>query len=127
MEEGTSSLPKPVKKDIIEVKSSKGHKYKEGLENLNFSIDLNRPASEEDQDEDRVETEDVPERQRSEEFKTVIEDLKQHNRRLEVWNAKLQEKVQKLKEKYKKNVIFQRKLERSMSNYIGPMLCSKPN
>jgi hypothetical protein len=87
--EGTSNLSKPVKKDIIEVKSSKGHKYKRRPRKPKRSIDLNRPGSEEDQDEDMVETEDVPKRQRSEEFKTVIEDLKQHNQRLEVWNAKL--------------------------------------
>jgi hypothetical protein len=37
---------------------------------------------------------------------TIIEDLRQQNQRLEVWNAKLQEKVQNLKEKYKKQHEF---------------------
>jgi hypothetical protein len=65
MEKGTSNLPKPAKKDIIEVKSLKGHKHERRPRKPKCSIDLNRPASEEDQDEDRAETGDVSKKQRS--------------------------------------------------------------
>jgi hypothetical protein len=61
--EETYNLSKPVKKDIIEETSSKEHKYERKSRKPKRSIDLNRPASEEDQDQDRVETEDAPEKQ----------------------------------------------------------------
>jgi hypothetical protein len=87
--EETTSLSKPVKKDIVEEASSKGHKYGTRPKKPKLSIDLNRHASEEDQDEHRAETKDAPGKQRTEEFQIAIKELKQENQTLETWNAKL--------------------------------------
>jgi hypothetical protein len=65
MEKGTSNLPKPGKKEIIDVKSLKGNKHERRPRKTKCSIDLNSPALEEDQDEDRFETRDVLKKQRS--------------------------------------------------------------
>jgi hypothetical protein len=92
--------------------SSKENQYEIKPRKPRRSIDLNIPASEEDQDQDREKKEDVPEKQGLEEYRTIIEDLRQHNQRLEVWNAKLQEKVQKLKEKHKKQHDFTKKIRK---------------
>ena len=43
---------------------------------------------------------------------TIIEYFRQQNQSLEVWNAKLQEKVQKLKEKHKKQCDFTKKIKK---------------
>jgi hypothetical protein len=82
--EETYSLSKPVKEEIIEETSSKENWYERKPKKPRRSIDLNRPASEEDQDQDKAEIEDVPEKQGLEEYRTIIEDLRQHNQRLEV-------------------------------------------
>jgi hypothetical protein len=66
--EETTNLSKPVEKDIVEEASSKGHKYGTRPKKPKISIDLNMPASEEDQGEHRTETKDAPGKQRTEEF-----------------------------------------------------------
>jgi hypothetical protein len=58
--EKTYNLSKVVKEEIIEETSSKEHKYERKCKKPKRSIDLNRPASEENQGEDREETEDGP-------------------------------------------------------------------
>jgi hypothetical protein len=52
-------LSKPVKKDIVEEASSKRHKYETRSRKPKLSIDLKKPALEEDHDEHRAETKDV--------------------------------------------------------------------
>jgi predicted RNase H-like nuclease (RuvC/YqgF family) len=59
-----------------------------------------------------IETEDAPGKQRTEEFQIAIKELKQENQTLEIWNAKLQEKVQKLKEKNKTQHEFSKKVRK---------------
>jgi hypothetical protein len=54
--EETTNLSKLVKKYIVEEASSKGHKYGTSPKKRKLSVDLNKPASEEDQNENKVET-----------------------------------------------------------------------
>jgi hypothetical protein len=54
--EETIILTIPVKKDIVEEASSKGHKYGTRPKKPKLSIDLNKPASEEDHDEHNAKT-----------------------------------------------------------------------
>jgi hypothetical protein len=99
--EETTRLYKSVKMDIVEEASSKVHKYGTRTKKPKLSIDLNKPALEEDQDEHMVETKDAQGKQSTEEFQIVIKYLKQENQTFETWNAKLQEIVQKMKENLK--------------------------
>jgi hypothetical protein len=79
--------------------SSKYHKYEFKVKKPRFSIDLNRPALDEDHIEFRVEMRD--EKDRVKELQTMIMKLKQEKWMIEQWNAKQQEKLQKLKKKKK--------------------------
>jgi hypothetical protein len=80
--------------------SSKGHRYEMRTRKHKLSIDLNQPAPEEGYEECRTETGDES-KQKIKKLQTTIKKLKQERLALELWNAKLQEKVQKLKTKNK--------------------------
>jgi hypothetical protein len=85
--------------EIVGGSSSKGHKYEFRVKKPKFSIDLNRPALDEDYTEFRIEKRD--EKDRVKELQTMIMKLKQEKWMIEQWNAKQQEKLQKLKKKNK--------------------------
>jgi hypothetical protein len=80
--------------------SSKGHRYEMRTRKNKLSIDLNQPAPDEGYEECRTETRDES-KQKIQKFQTTIKKLKQERLALELWNAKLQEKVQKLEKKKK--------------------------
>jgi hypothetical protein len=65
-----------------------------------LSIDLNQPAPKEIHEEYSIETGNEL-KQENKKFHIAIKNLKQEKLALELWNTKLQEKVQKLKTKNK--------------------------
>lgn len=85
--------------EIVGSSSSKYHKYEFKVKKPRFSIDLNQLAPDEDHIEFRVEMRD--QKDRVKELQTMIMKLKQEKWMIEQWNAKQQEKLQKLKKKKK--------------------------
>jgi hypothetical protein len=85
--------------EIVGGSSSKDHKHEFKVKKPRFSIDLNRPAPVEEHPEFRMEMRDEKDRVR--ELQTIIMQLKQEKSMVEQWNAKQQEKLQKLKKKKK--------------------------
>jgi hypothetical protein len=90
-------LSKYAKNEVIKRSPSKEHKYGMRPKNPKLSLYLNRFAPEEDYGECIEETGDTPGKQKIEELQTIVKELEQEKRTLELWNAKLQDKVQKLK------------------------------
>ena len=92
---------KSVEKEVLEELPSKEHKYGMRPKKLKLSIDLNRHAYEENYGEYKEETWDALGKQKIEELQATIKESKQEKRALELWNTKLQDKVQTLKGKNK--------------------------
>jgi hypothetical protein len=80
--------------------SSKGDMYEFRERNPKLSIDLNQPAIEEIHEGYAIETGNQL-RQENKKLQAAIKELKQEKLALEHWNAKQQEKLQKLKTKRK--------------------------
>jgi len=94
--------PKYVKKEIIEETYSKEHKQNKKGKKPKRYIDLNKYACiEENQSVYSTEAHIEPRNNGIEESQMTIKELKQEKKSLEVWNGKLQKRVQSLKEKHK--------------------------
>jgi hypothetical protein len=72
--------------EIVGGSSSKGHKYEFRVKKPKFSIELNRPAPDEDYTKFRIEKRDK--KYKIKELQTMIMKLKQENWMIEKWNAK---------------------------------------
>jgi hypothetical protein len=93
---------KYVKEEIIEETSSKEKKHYRKGKKPKISIGLNIYASvEENQSVNRETMQIEPIKHGIEEYHMTIKELKQENKALEVWNGKLHERIQRLKEKHK--------------------------
>jgi hypothetical protein len=110
MEKGAPSLPESATEDIVEEKYAKVHKKERKPRNPKLSIDLNRPALEENQEEPALqEKQEEPvigskDVMTPEDYEAIIADLRQKNQRLVIQNSRLQTKVQKLKQKAKETL-----------------------
>jgi hypothetical protein len=80
--------------------SSKGDRYEFRARNPKLSIDLNQPAIEEIHEGYSIEIGNES-KQENKILQAAIKELKQEKLALEHWNAKQQEKLQKLKTKNK--------------------------
>jgi hypothetical protein len=110
MEKGAPSLLESATKDIVEEKYTKVHKKERKPRNPKLSIDLNRlaleenqeePALQENQEEPVIGSKDVL---TPEDYEAIIADLRQQNQILVIHNSILQTKVQKMKHKAKENL-----------------------
>jgi hypothetical protein len=104
---------KYAEKEIIKESPSNEPRYRMRSRKPKISIDLNRPAPEEDYGGCREETEDAPKNKKIKKFHTVIKELNFEKQALEFWKDKLQDKVEKLKAKNKEPC--------ELSNKVGKM------
>ena len=101
MEKGAPSFSESATEDIVEKKHAKLHKKERKPKKTKFSIDLNRLALEENQEEIVIGNTDVL---TLEYYEAIIAYLRQQNKKLVVQNSILWAKVQKLKHKAKETL-----------------------